>query len=234
MCFGTTNCEVEIRSDELRVDRLEVDDDLVRAGGLDRLDVRVGSHEADQVHRLVLLAGREAVGDVGGGERLAVAPLRVLDEVERERLVAVAPLPALREPRIGVAAAGDAADDERLVERATDEGAAGQARGGIGVEVLDEGGVARAGHDEAAVPGLCGGDAEVGGGRRSGREERGERGETGDRGHPCEPAVEANVTSHRAVPFLPGGGGRGATVCRSGNVSGGCYHAETRGVKLSM
>ena len=79
--------------------------------------------EADDVHRLVLLAGGEAVDHVGSGQRLAVRPLRRPCDLERQRLVAVAPLPALREPRIDVAATGDRRDDERLVDRALHEAA---------------------------------------------------------------------------------------------------------------
>src|SRR5207247_691935 len=127
---------------------------------------------------LVLLAGREAVRDVGRGEWLPVTPLRVLDEVQGQRLVAVAPLPAPREQRICVAASGNTRDDERLVERAAHERAARQARRGVWVEVLDEGGVARAGHHEAGMAGLNRSAAEVCGGRRRRRDERGEGGET--------------------------------------------------------
>ena len=103
-------------------------------------DVRVGRREPDHVHRLVLLAGGQAVDDVGRRERLAVRPLDAVLQVEREGLVPVRPLPALREPRIQVAAAGDRADDQRLVEGAAHEAAARQAGGGVGLKFLTKAG----------------------------------------------------------------------------------------------
>ena len=48
---------VERRCDELRVGRLQVDHDGVRALRLDRGDVRLGAGDAEDVHHLVLAAG---------------------------------------------------------------------------------------------------------------------------------------------------------------------------------
>ena len=196
---------VQDGGDELRVDRLQLDDDRVAAGRPDGLDVRVGRCDPDQVHRLVLVAGGEAVDDVERGQRLAVRPRRVLDDVERQGLVPVAPLPGPREPRIRMAATGDARDDQRLVERAAHECSAGQARPGVGVEVLGEGRIAGAGHDEARVPRLGGAGGQRR--RRSGRaggQRRKKRCDPHGRGGCREPAGGANLTWHLQSFLLPG------------------------------
>ena len=136
--------------DELRVGRLQLDDDLVGASRLDGDDLVAGSGQADPVHELVLASGQEAVDDVGRGELLAVRPFHASSEVQREGLVAVAPFPASGEPRYGLEATFGR-DDQRLVERPLDERAARQPGRGVGVEVLDERRVAGARHDEALV-----------------------------------------------------------------------------------
>src|SRR4029450_13364124 len=95
---------VHVCGEDLRVGRLQLEDDLVRASRLDGDDLVAGAGQADPVHELVLASGQEAVDDVGRGELLAVRPLRIPGEVHRELLVAVAPLPASGEPRNGLEA----------------------------------------------------------------------------------------------------------------------------------
>src|SRR5581483_4620922 len=141
---------VQDRGDELRVRRLQRDRHVVGTVGADGLDVVTGAGQADAIHDRALMAGGEAVDDVERGQRLAVRPLDALLEMERERLVAVAPGPGLREPRNGLEPAL-ADDDERLVKGALDERATREAGGGVGVEVLDEGRVTGTRHDDALV-----------------------------------------------------------------------------------
>ena len=121
---------------------------------LDRDDVRPLAIQADDVHALVLLAGREAVDDIGGGQRLAVRPLDVRLDLQRQHLVAVAPLPALGQPGVDLASTGDGRDDERLVHGALHE-AAVQHRARIRVEAARERGITRARHDETRVRPGC-------------------------------------------------------------------------------
>ena len=70
--------------------------------------------------------------------------------VQRQHLVPVRPLPGACEPRNGRQPALGR-DDEPLVERALDELAARQAGRRVGVEVANEGRIARPRHDEALV-----------------------------------------------------------------------------------
>ena len=105
---------------------------------------------ADDVHRLVLLAGGEAVDDVGGRQRLAVRPPDVLADLERQRLAVLAPAVALGEPLVLAAAAGGRRDHERLVDAAAHERRRRQALD-VRVEVAHERRIARAGRDEALV-----------------------------------------------------------------------------------
>ncbi len=179
---------------------LSADRDAARTDALDRHDVRAGAGEADDVHRLVLLAGGQAVDHVGSGQRLAVRPLRVLDDLERQRLVAVAPLPALREPRIDVASTSDRGNDERLVDRALhDVAVEGRAR--VRVERMRERRIARTRHDEALV---CGGIR--GGARRRPRgctwhEARGHDRDCADDACNHQTARCTSWTSHSPTPF---------------------------------
>ena len=144
---------VQVDGHELRVLGLQRDDDLVGALLLDRGDVRPLAVGADHVHRLVLLAGREAVDDVGRGQRLAVRPLDARAQVQRDLLAVLAPGIALREPLVLLAAAGRRGDHERLVHAAADEGGRGDALH-VRVEVANEGWIARARGHQALV---CGG-----------------------------------------------------------------------------
>ena len=141
---------VERRRDELRVGRLELDHDRMCTLGADRRDVVVGAGEADAVHRLVLPAGCQAVGDVGGRQRLAVRPLGVRRNVQGEGLVAVRPLPAARQPGDRPGPTGRN-HDQRLVHRALHERVARERAAGVRVEVLGERRIARPGHHEALV-----------------------------------------------------------------------------------
>ena len=151
MCFGTMNWPFSVDCDELRVGRLQVDRDLVRTLRLTdaMFDVRLG--EPDHVHGRVLLAGREAVDDVGSRQWLPSLHFTPCADVQRQGLVAVRPLPALRKPRVLVAAACCGRDDEGLVERPADERSRREARGRVRVEVTNECGVARSCEDEAFV-----------------------------------------------------------------------------------
>ena len=100
--------------------------------------------------RLVLLAGSQAVDDIGCGERRSVRPLDVRLDLQRQHLVAAAPLPALRQPGVDVTSTGDGRHDERLVHGALHE-AAVQHRAGIRVEAARERRITRAGHDETRM-----------------------------------------------------------------------------------
>src|SRR5262249_2859965 len=61
---------------------------------------RAGDRHADVVQRLVLLHELERVGDVVRGERLAIAPLDAVTQLERDGLAIRAPREALGEPRV--------------------------------------------------------------------------------------------------------------------------------------
>ena len=115
-------------------------------------DVRALAEGADDVHRLVLLAGREAVDDVGGRQRLAVRPLDALADLERQRLAVLAPRVALGEPLVLAAAAGGRRDHERLVDATAHERRRRQSLD-VRVEVAHERRIARARRDEALVRG---------------------------------------------------------------------------------
>src|SRR5207247_6486952 len=155
-------------------------------------------------------------------ERLAVGPLDVAGEVKRQRLVAVAPLPRPREPGHGLESAL-AGDDERLVERALDKRAARQPGGGVRIEVLRKGGIARPRHDEAAVRCCASADPVDRRGRSDG-EDRRERRAGGHCSERRESTGGAGTTSHR-LSFLAQPAGR--LLRRSvmaENVSGTVYH----------
>ena len=196
MCFGTTNCAFSTAGMNCESTVFSLIATLYGPDALIETMFVSGCVSPIMSIALSCLSGRQAVDDVGGRERLAVRPLDAVLQVEREGLVPVRPLPALGEPRIHVTAAGDRADDQRLVEGAAHEAAARQARRGVRVEVADEGGIARARHDEARVPGEVG-RAGCGGARRRGaRHERSGGGEARER-KPYAPAGKR--TSGRIV-----------------------------------
>ena len=199
MCFGTTNCAVQRRADELRVRALQGDGDAVLALGPDRGDVVAGAGDTDPVHRLVLPAGQKAVDHVGRCQRRPVRPLRVPREGEGERLVAVRPLPTAGEPRLCLDAAGRDGD-QRLVESTLRDGVGRQPATGIGVEVLREGWVTRPGHHEAFVAGLCAVRHSGGTGDARARKQCDDREDTRQGGGRPEPADGTRFASH-TFPF---------------------------------
>src|SRR5262249_19067304 len=88
-------------------------------------------------------------------------------------------------------------DDQRLVERALRDRVRRQTAAGVRVEVLREGGIARAGHDEALVTGT----REVGRRRNCcAAHQRRDGGESRDRGGECERTFW-EAASHR-LSFL--------------------------------
>ena len=131
----------------------------MRAPLSNRGDVRVLTEHAEDVHRLVLPAGGQAVDDVGSGERPAVGPADALADVQAERPAVLAPRIALREPLVLPAAACRRHDHERLVHAAANEARRREPLD-VRVEEAHERRIARARRDEAATR-LCDGAASV-------------------------------------------------------------------------
>jgi hypothetical protein len=151
-CFGTMNARLSVA--EMNCESVVLSLITTVWAPLALIDAMLLSAPTrpDAIHRLVLATGGEAVDDVSGRERLAVRPLGLRRDVQRERLVAVAPSPAAREPR-GRLAAAARHDGQRLVHGACTNALLGRPPAGVRVEVLREGRIARSGHDEALVRG---------------------------------------------------------------------------------